>query len=115
MVRATDGWSIVSPAWGDHGGLRAHRGTLHPDEYVDRGRLVALLEEELGYTLTQLHSVYSTGGRIPNSRRELRGRIDARLLALATAGGNMTMFARVTGLNETTLDRALVRARRGMS
>lgn len=84
---------------------------LHPDDYVDEELLAALVEDELGFSAEQLHSVYSTGGRIPSDRRGLRDRIDARLLALSRGGANMDLFGRVTGLNGSTVDRALARAR----
>jgi hypothetical protein len=113
-VRSTDAWRVVSGqwgGWGDRCGLVSHRGVLHPHEYVDMARLVQALEQELGFTLEQLRSVYGTGGRIPSRRLELRDRIDARLLALARSGASMDLFGRVTGLNDSTLDRALARAR----
>lgn len=106
------GWSIVSIRDGDEsGGLTSHRGVLHPHEYVDADRLRDLVEEELGFTYLDIHSVYSTGGRIANHLFSLRDRIDARLLEIAQEGANMDAFGRVVGVNSRTLDRALARAR----
>jgi hypothetical protein len=106
-----NGWTMVHAKDGTRAGVNAHRGVLHPNEYADPVLLKAAVEGELGFTFVDLHSVYSTGGRIPSKRRELRGRIDARLLALSRSGANMDLFGRVVGLNASTLDRALARAR----
>lgn len=38
------------PVRGGVCGLTAHRGVLHPDDYVDEGTLVTLVEDELGFT-----------------------------------------------------------------
>lgn len=106
------GWHVVDPEHdGLDSGMTAHRGVLQADEHVDTDVLLLAVEQELGFTLNELCSVYSTGGRIPDHLRELRGRLDARLLALSLAGGNMDLFSRVTGLAPATLDRALVRAK----
>lgn len=94
------------------GGITTHRGILHPDEYVDPKELRKLVERELGYTTREVHSVYvRPGGRLPDSKLDLREAIDARLLALQEAGGNMTALATVLGIGERTMDRALSRAR----
>lgn len=106
------GYTIVDPEHdGRNSGMVAHRGVLHPDEHVDYERLVGLVEGELGFSFDELRSVYSTGGRIADHLRVLRGRVDARLLALSRAGSNMDLFSRVTGVNPRTVDRALSRAR----
>jgi hypothetical protein len=88
----------------------AHRGVLHPDEYVDTARLMAAVEHRLGFALAELREVYRQG-RKSAGQRELRARIDARLLAIAQAGGNLTALARVTGFDPDTFGRALARAR----
>jgi hypothetical protein len=105
------GWTVAREKDPTASGMSAHRGVLQEDEYVDPTVVEALVEDALGFSFDQLHSVYSTGGRIPADRVELRGRIDARLLALAESGANMDLFGRVTRLNASTLDRALTRAR----
>lgn len=114
FLRGT-GWTFVHNHDGTRAGLNSHlvnqHTVLHPDEHVDELLLAALVEDELGFTVEQLHSVYCTGGRIPSSRIALRAEIDARLLDLASGGANMDLFGRLTGLNESTLDRALARAR----
>lgn len=91
------GWHVVSIKGGDEqGGVTSHRGVLHPDEYVDPDVFLALVERELGFTIEQVRSVYRQG-RLSDEQRELRGRIDARLLALSRAGGNLTELARALG------------------
>jgi hypothetical protein len=106
------GWSSVEPRsdrWRD-GGLVAHRGVLHPEEHVDGLELRRLACEELGFTYEQISSVYRSG-RKSADQRELRGRIDARLLALSREGGNMTALADALGLYRRLLEDALRRAR----
>ena len=114
----SNGWTVVHTETShraSEGGARSHlvnqHTILHPEEYVHSAEVVALLEAELGFTVGDLHSVYSTGGRIPADRLDLRARLDARLLDLADGGANMDLFGRVTGLNGSTVDRALARAR----
>jgi hypothetical protein len=110
MMRSTDSWSVVSPAFGDRGGMVAHRGVLHPDEHVHRAVLLAEVERRLGFTLAELLGVY-VQGRKSAAQRTLRGRIDARLLMLARGGGNMTLLGRIVGLHDKTFQNALARAR----
>jgi hypothetical protein len=90
------GWSAVSPRSGDRGGLVAHRGVLHPSEWIDREAVLAVVERHLGFSKTQAHSVYR-GGPMSDAQHRLRRRIDARLLAVAEAGGNMVLLASVLG------------------
>jgi hypothetical protein len=110
-----NGWTFVHSHDGGRAGLNSHAvnqyTVLHPDDYVNEETLAALVEDELGFTVEQLHSVYCTGGRIPSSRQELRDVIDARLLDLVRGGANMDLFGRLMGLNGSTVDRALARAR----
>jgi hypothetical protein len=105
----------------NNGGMTAHRGVLHPDEYVDALALQKMVEAELGFTYEQVRSVYRQGP-LSADQRELRGRIDARLLALSHAGGHMLELARAFGWTVKaggphggpscdTMERALVRAR----
>jgi hypothetical protein len=91
-------------------GMVAHRGVLHSDEHVDPDALRAEMEEALGFTYADVSAAYKNG-RPTAEQRQLRDKIDARLLALSRAGGNMALFARVFGVSEKTLDRALVRAK----
>ena len=116
------GWHVVSIKGGDEeGGVTSHRGVLHPDEYVDYERLVGLVEDALGFSYDDVRAVYRQG-RLSDTQRELRDRIDARLLALSRAGGNIVELGRVLGLRVRTdrpgggddcpvLDSALRRAR----
>lgn len=107
------GWSVIHEKDGERAGVgvSAHRGVLHPDEHVDQAALRAMVEHELGFTIDQVHSVYSTGGRIPDQLRGLRERIDARLLALSRSGANMALLGRSVGIPyDPTIKRALRRA-----
>jgi hypothetical protein len=108
------GWSVVSPregGWDGRGGLTAHRGALHRDEWrwLDLERVARLAEAELGFTRNQLHQAYRQG-RKSAPQRELRARIDARFLELRNAGSNLELLARVTGVERKTIGRALKRA-----
>jgi hypothetical protein len=109
-----DGWRVVSGkdgGWIDRCGLVAHRGVLHPDEYVSMARLVPAVERRLGFTADELRWVYQGRGRRTAAQRMLRARIDARLLRLAEAGGNLELLAQVTGIDRKTIGRALTRAK----
>ena len=108
-----DSWRVVGPRNGSYGdccGLVAHRGVLHRDEYVDMARLVPDVERRLGFTLHDLRQVYAQG-RKSAAQRELRARVDSRLLRLRDAGGNLELLAQVTGVDRKTIGRALARAR----
>lgn len=122
-----DGWGVVSASDNkeDNGGLTTHRGILHPDEYVNEPLLRQMVEAELGFTYEEVAAAYpDTPGSIPKELRQLRDKIDARLLALSRSGGNMTALARALGWplspgssrtggdNSRKMDRALARARR---
>lgn len=116
------GWSVATlEGGGRDGGLTSHRGVLRGDEYIDYEKLVAMVERELGFTLDEIHSVYRQGP-LSADQRELRGRIDARLLALSRSGANMIALAPVFGWTVKaasngggascdTMERALARAR----
>ena len=113
----SDGWSVVSIKGGDEeGGVTSHRGVLHPDEYVDSDTLRVLVERELGFTYEQVRSVYRQGP-LSADQRELRGHIDARLLALSRSGGHMAELGRALGFdvkangNCRAIENALTRAR----
>ena len=102
--------------WQRAGGT-THRGTLAEGEYVEPELLQIMVERRLGFTYEEIHSVYRQG-RMSADQRELRGRIDARLLALSRSGGNMAELGRALGfhVNESgsceALVNALARARR---
>jgi hypothetical protein len=91
-------------------GMTAHRGVLHPDEYIDQAVLREAAEEALGFTHEEVSSAYRVG-RSTTEQRQLRERIDARLLALSRSGGSMVTLSSALGLSEKTVDRALRRAR----
>lgn len=116
MATMTDrGFGADASAFGvvsghEDGGLVAHRGPLHPDEYVDFFVLRAEVEADLGFTYADVSAAY-TNGRPTTEQRQLREKIDARLLALSRAGGNMAQLAKILSLSEKALDRALRRAR----
>lgn len=109
------GWQIATVG---EGGMTSHRGVLHPDEekWLDRERLLAMVEAELGFTLAEVRSVYRQG-RLSAAQRGLRARLDARLLEVSTAGGNMSVLARILGFRFEAnrschvISRALARAR----
>lgn len=71
----------------------------------------------LGLNRNDVHAVYRRG-RLSVSTHELRARIDARLLELATAGANVAQLGRVLGFHVNAsgsceaLNNALVRARK---
>jgi hypothetical protein len=93
----------------EEGGLVAHRGVLHPDEYVDTLALREDILAELGVTYPEFTGAYKSG-RPAAEQRELREKIDARLLALSRAGTNLARLAEGLGVSEKLLDRALRRA-----
>lgn len=110
-LRLGEGFSIVSESEGGTKSFTPNgRLTLPSDVYVDTEVLQAQVEEKLGFTYEQIASVYSVK-RLPDHLRQLRDDIDRRMLALSRAGGNMAEFARIVGLNQRTMERALARAR----
>jgi len=90
-------------------GMTAHRGVLQEGEYIDVDTLRAATEEALGYSYDDVSSVYRQG-RLGLEQRQLRERIDSRLLALSRSGGNMTLLATTMELGYSTIKRALARA-----
>jgi len=104
---ATGGFAVIDRT---DGGMVAHRGTLHPDEYVDQVVLREAAEEALGFTYEDVSSAYAKG-RPSAEQRQLREKIDSRLLALSRAGGNMDKLGNALGFTGNVVDRALVRAR----
>lgn len=92
------GWSIVDPVKDGLAatGMSAHRGVLHPDEYIDAERLRDLVADRLGFTIEEIESTYANG-RPSAQRASIRAHIDARLLALSRSGGNMLELGRALG------------------
>jgi len=115
MLDNPDSWRIVGARNGSYGGrcgLVAHRGVLHPDDYVDQDVLRALVEHELGFTYEQARSVYRGRGRRTAAQMALRARIDARFYDIRRAGGNLELLARVIGIDrKKVIGGALGRAR----
>lgn len=115
---AVSGFHVVAIKGGDQkGGLTSHRGTLHPSEYVDGFELRVQVEAALGYTYEEVLSVYRKGP-LSADQRELRGKLDARLLALSDAGGNMVELGKALGFKDNpgghprAIKNALGRARK---
>ena len=107
------GVHIVSPNGTDRCGLVAHRGVLHHWEWYDRKAVLRTVEQELGFTSAEMHSVYRQG-RLSGDQRLLRAKIDARLVALAQAGGNMSLLGSLLGFGPTGNNKAFKNAlRRG--
>jgi len=108
------GFSVVHAK--SDGGLVAHRGVLHEDEYVNPFELQRQIEAELGFTYAQARAVYRQGP-LSSEQRQLREQIDARLLALRRSGGNLTELAKAIGFavnangNVRIIERAIERAR----
>jgi hypothetical protein len=111
IVDTSRGESAGSLYGATDAGMTAHRGILHPDEYIDPGVLREAAEEALGFTHADVSAVYARGGRLTTEQRQLREKIDARLLALSRSGGSMVTLSSALGLSEKTVDRALRRAR----
>jgi hypothetical protein len=119
------GWTAIDSTRGSKGwtpgardaGMTSHRGVLHPDEHVDPDALRAAVERELGFTIDDVQAVYRQGKKSA-TQVELRERIDARVLALANAGANLTLLGRALGFpvkdngNVRALENALARARK---
>lgn len=91
-------------------GLTAHRGVLQEGEYVDAFVLRDAACELLGFTYDDISSVYRQGPLSPD-QRQLRARIDARLLSLSRSGGNMAKLADALGRPRLVFDRAIARAK----
>lgn len=91
------GWTIVTVKDGARAGISAHRGAVHADEHVDENVVRAAVVARLGFTFDEVHAVYRQG-RLSDQQRELRGRIDARLLALSRVGVQVHQLGKVLGL-----------------
>lgn len=118
MSEFADGYGIVSldrgtglgTAYGtSDAGMVAHRGVLHPDDYVDTLALREAVLAELGVTYADLAEAYKMG-RPTAEQRESRESIDAQFLALSRAGTNIPALAEALELSEKTIDRAIRRA-----
>lgn len=124
------GWGVVETSRGSGGlrtqgagdaGMSAHRGVLRGDEFIDTEAVMHSVERALGFTIDDVRAAYRNG-RPSIAQRELRGRIDLRLLALSRSEANMLALARIFGWNVRAagteggdhcdmMERALARAR----
>lgn len=87
---------LIHPDDLHYSGLVTHRGILHPEEYVDLGKVGADVEDRMGYTLLEIHEVYGAGRPTPE-RMKRRSEIDYELLGIQEKGGNMSLLAMVLG------------------
>jgi hypothetical protein len=95
------GWCPLHPDRGArHTGMHAHRGVIHPDEYVNADALRSAAEEKLGYTLEDVRAVYGgrSGGPLPKALLPVRNAIDRELLGV----DNMEWLALALGVPELT-------------
>lgn len=97
-------------------GMTAHRGVLHPDEYVDHEALIFAVEMRLGVTLEEVAEAFRAGN--PDAARlKVKNYIEDQLLELEEAGGNMSLLASILGWTvwpngvSRTMRKALKRAR----
>lgn len=113
------GWMVIDPAHASgeaRGGLCAHTGVLHPDEYVDMGAVASMVVDLLGFSLEDVTAAYRQGPKSPGVLR-IRETLDARFLEIAEGGGSMVLLARALGFavkaNSScrTIENALSRAR----
>jgi hypothetical protein len=110
-VRRTD---EQSTEWLQDGGWHAasgssHHGVLHPDEYVDEGQLMELMEARLGVSLEEARAVLRRRGRFPRALRPVRDPVDAAIARIHADGGNLTQLARILRVNDSTIRRAAKR------
>ena len=93
-------------------GMTAHRGVLHPDEWLDEAEVVRQVEARMGYTLDEAREVYGRrgGGPLPKLLKERRGRLDGVMGKMAR-DGQVALLARVLGVPERNLQRAAERGR----
>ncbi len=104
--RVNGGWTIV---WPGNGGTKGNRHVLAEDEYVDEDVLALEIEDRLGHSLEDVKAAYSQRGRITPEHKVVRDDIDAKILSLYEAGANMFQFALYVGMNQRTMNRAIVK------
>ena len=110
-LRFTGGFGIAHPFDGGTKGNGPNgRNVLAPGEYVDTTILRLEVEKRLGATYAEIAVLYGSK-RLDDEQRERRSTIDTVMLKLQRAGANMYQFAEVVGMNQRTMNRALVRAR----
>lgn len=97
-------------------GMTAHRGVLHPDEYVDEFKLNTDIKEQLGFWPETIKWVFKAGRPGPGAAK-VKAQIEDKFLQLSESGGNMTLLAAALEfpIREDgtcfTMSRALQRAR----
>jgi hypothetical protein len=115
VAAVSENGMAVIPSYYNHGrgSMVAHRGVLHPDEYVDVKQLARQLEVRLDCTLEEFVGVYGRagGGPLPKALRPLRARLDEALAIYAERGGSMATLGLCTGVPERNLQRAAKRGR----
>lgn len=79
-------------------GMVAHRGVLTAEEvkWLDSESVVMAIEYQLGATIEEVKSAYSSGRPSPEAKA-LRRVMDAKFLDLSENGGNMTLLANILG------------------
>jgi hypothetical protein len=104
-------------------GMVAHRGTLseREKELLDWEKVERLVYAKIGATAEEVEAAYTERAGAPSAERlETRAFIDARLLAISEAGGNMSVLATVFGWDIDLdgkcqkMQRALRRARKAV-
>jgi len=103
------GWNTQHTSWGrEQTGMSAHRGVLHPDEYVDWEEARRLFEQLSSFTVAEAQEIYNrNGGPVPAQLRKRRDEIDRQILEM----GNLEYLAEILGVSQSTLERAARRAR----
>lgn len=106
-LRFTGTFGIVGM---NEGGTKGNRDILAPNEYVDWDELKSMAEKELGVEPGEIERLYSAK-KLKAHLLPRRAEVDAKILHVYTAGGNMYQFALAIGMNTRTLTRALNRAK----
>ena len=77
-------------------GMRAHRGILQEDEFVDMEALWEMIEQELGVSLDEINELFRAGNPNPERLRK-KSALEDRFLEISEAGGNMAVLASAIG------------------
>lgn len=108
------GWQVVLPRTGGaQGGTVAHRGVLHPAEYVDHERLVRLVGQTVGVSYDELRETFISRGRPSAEKAKRRAEILAKLRDALGDDGNVSLLAQILGIERTVITRALRNERSG--
>lgn len=91
--------------------MTAHRGVLHPDEYIQAEVLERMLEENLGVSLQEFDAAYRSRGRPTAQVEATREKVDAVFLDVVDEGGNVEELSRVLGIARARIYDAAERAR----